>query len=250
MNKLILLYISLSIYSCKYSTSSNQEKNKQNRSKVTEKLYDLDTTSITEFNFAKNHYIDDINYDTLNIKKVNGTINLPLDKKNVSFTSFSDSSFSDSLSNSYEIEIEKYNYVGKFDEIGLYIVEGLFWEHFEYYLIDKKSGKKTTLWNKPIISPEENFIANLSMPYGLEGIPNGIQIWKINYKSKNKKKLSKISKIIEIDQQKWVPINIFWKSDSSLILKVISVENFLETNGDIEKINSNDYYYLRLNIHI
>ncbi len=245
MNTLFLFFISLIIFSCNNSTTSNLKKNKQINKKVNEKLYHLDTTSITEFNFAKNNFKDDIKYDTLNIKKVNGTINLPIDKKTITFTSFSDT-----LSNSYETEIEEYNYIGKFDKIGLYIVEGLFWEHFEYYLIDKKSGKKTTLWNKPKISSTHKFIANLSMPYGLEGIPNGIQIWKINYNSNNKKELSKISKKIEIDQQNWVPIDLFWKSDNSLILKVISVENFLKSNGEIEKINSNECYYLRLNIHI
>jgi hypothetical protein len=56
------------------------------------------------------------------------------------------------------------------------VVSGTFWEHYEIYLINKNTGENTLLWNNPALSPSNQFIANLSLPFGLEGTPIGIQI--------------------------------------------------------------------------
>ena len=76
------------------------------------------------------------------------------------------------------------------------------------------------------------------MPYGLEGLPNGIQIWKIennNY----------LRKYLELDQQIWVPEDFVWETDNTIILKVAAVEKYLNKNG---QLNEKDFYYLKLRL--
>lgn len=121
------------------------------------------------------------------------------------------------------------------------MVSGTFWEHYEIYLINKKTGENTLLWNNPTLSPSNQFIANLSLPFGLEGTPTGIQIWRIN-KIKNTPYIS-ISKHLEIKSIDWAPTDFVWQSDKIILLKVAKVDAFLNNNGIPHK---NDYYYLKL----
>ncbi|MCA0426331.1 MAG: hypothetical protein LCH37_02755 [Bacteroidetes bacterium] len=89
-------------------------------------------------------------------------------------------------------------------------------------------------------------MANSSALYGLEGEPNGIQIWRIdNSKSESREALS-IQKHLEIDQQIWAPDDFYWESDQSLLLKVAPVESYLNELG---QPNEKDFYYLRLRLN-
>ena len=83
------------------------------------------------------------------------------------------------------------------------------------------------------------------MAYGLEGVPNGIQIWSINRNSDNQVEPISISKYLEIDQLIWVPEQFVWENDESLILKIVSIDDFMESDG---QPNINDYHYLKIKI--
>lgn len=83
------------------------------------------------------------------------------------------------------------------------------------------------------------------MNYGLEGVPNGIQIWRIDINEKNQVEPITIVKHIEIDQESWVPYDFVWETDNSIILKVVTVEIFLNASGQPK---DNDFYFLRLNL--
>lgn len=205
----------------------------------------LQTFSITnatanDFNTAKSKSRDKILYDTTTFKKVNGEIKLLIDRKWKPLITFTDT-----LLKTDETDIREYQYLGQFDKIGFYIVVGSFWEHYECYLIDKRTGKQTTIWNTPIISPDDKFIANLSMAYGLEGVPNGLQIWRIDRQKNNQVEPISLVKHLELDQQIWAPDDFVWETDNSLILKVATVDKFMNENG---QPNENDFYYLRLRI--
>lgn len=204
------------------------------------KPYLISNATITDFNKAKRTNLEKIQFDTLTIKKVNGKILLPIENDSNDFVVFSDS-----LIDINETDIKEYKYFGQFNNVGIYIVEGRFWEHYECYLIDKRKGIQTTIWNTPIISTNEKFIANLSLPYGIDGIPNGIQIWRVNLDEKNKKESFEIIKHIEINQQIWIPEDLVWESDNSLLLKVTLVEKYNNKGG---QLNESDFYYLRLKI--
>lgn len=185
---------------------------------------------------------DYITYDTLLYKKKNGILSLPTSEKWKPFIVFSDS-----LVNGEDDKEREFRYMGQFKEIGYYIVSGNFYEHSEDYLIDKNTGSKIVIWNDPKMSPGSKFMANLSMSYGLEGEPNGLQIWRIIKDGNNEVDPITISKVLEVDQQIWIPDDFVWESKNSLILKVIPVDKFWDKTGNINK-NPNDFYYLRVKV--
>lgn len=202
--------------------------------------FSITNATADDFKTAKSKAQDKILYDTISFKKVNGEIKLPVDRKWKPFVTFTDT-----LLNTDETDIREYQYFGQFDKIGFYIIGGSFWEHNEFYLIDKRTGKQTTIWNTPTISPNDKFIANLSMPYGLEGVPNGLQIWRIDRNKHNQVEPISIVKHLELDQQIWAPDDFVWETDNSLILKVSAVDKCMNDNG---QPNENDFYYLILRI--
>jgi hypothetical protein len=201
--------------------------------------FTITKASIKDFTDAKKNYQDKTLYDTLAFKKRNGLIKLPIEEKWKPFITFNDT-----LVNTDNSDIKQYRYLGQFEKIGFYIIGGSFWEHYECYLINKKTGKQTITWNDPSISPDSKYLANLSMPYGLDGVPNGIQIWHVNKLDYQTEPFT-IEKHIEIDQQIWSATDFTWESNNSLILKVALVEKFLNENGEP---NEKDFYYLRIKI--
>lgn len=202
--------------------------------------FSINNATADDFKTAKSKAQDKILYDTITFKKVNGEIKLPVDRKWKPFVTFTDT-----ILNVDETEFREYQYFGQFDKIGFYIIGGSFWEHYECYLIDKRTGIQTTIWNTPTISPDDKFIANLSMTYGLEGVPNGLQIWRIDRKEHNQVEPISIVKHLELDQQIWAPYDFVWETDNSLILKVAAVDKCMKENGPAKE---NDFYYLRLRI--
>lgn len=190
--------------------------------------------STADFTKAKKNFRDKLVQDTLTIKKVNGVTELPLIKPHYPPSVI----FTDTLSGTGETDEREYHYLGHFPDLGKYLVSGTFWEHSACYLIDKKTGNQTTTWNRPYLSPNSQFLGNLSMSYGLEGTPNGIQIWKVEAQNH-------LSSYLDLNQQIWVPDDFVWESDNSLILRVTSVGSFLDSNG---QPNEKDFYYLRLRL--
>ena len=83
------------------------------------------------------------------------------------------------------------------------------------------------------------------MTYGLEGVPNGIQVWRIDRNENNQIEPISLSKHLELDQQIWAPEDFVWETDNSIILKVAAVDKYMNESG---KPIENDFYYLRLNI--
>ncbi len=196
--------------------------------------FSISKATIEDYTKAKNNYKDKFIEDTLNIIKVNGVTEIPLNRPH--YPPFV--IFKDTLVGIGETEEREYQYLGHFPDLDNYLVSGTFWEHYECYLIDKETGDITTTWNRPFLSPNSKYFANLSMAYGLEGVPNGIQIWKVG--SQNN-----LSKYLELDQQVWVAEEFFWETDNSLILKVAIIEKYLNESG---QPNEEDFYYLRLQL--
>ncbi len=208
---------------------NRMEKNRPTNDSLNE--YSITKATADDFNKAKKAFINKTDYYTKKIKKVNGKIILPVEEKLVSFT--------DTLLDTDNSDIRQYEYIGQFSEIGFYIIKGVFWEHLEYYLIDTRTGKQTTIWNSPSLSPNNKFIANLSMPYGFEGVPNGIQVWRIEKNIDYLKGSNSVSNYLEIDQQIWTPLDFVWDSDNAIILKVIDIEKFVKNP---EQTNNNAYF--------
>lgn len=224
---------------CRNATHSNDEltKIKNSISQDTSLSFSITTATEEDFETFKKHYKDKLIQDTLNIVKSKGVLEIPLVQPHYPVAII----FKDTLVSVGDEEERDYNYLGQFKDLGIYLVDGTFWENYECYLIDKESGWKTTLWNRPYLSPSSKYLANLSLPYGFEGMPNGIQIWETKNTQHNT-----LTKYLELDQQIWTPNDFVWENDESLILKVAKVETFWARNGQLTK---SDFNYLRLKLH-
>jgi hypothetical protein len=197
------------------------------------KPFSMVVVSKDNFAKAKKRYVDQLIPDTLTIRKINGVIKIPINQPNFIDTVF----FRDSLGDIDEASQQEYNYLGYFPSVNMYLVEGLFWENYACFLIDKESGHQTSTWNRPYLSPKGRYFANLTMTYGLENMPNGIQIWRVE------KGYSYLMKYFELDQQIWAPEDFAWETDHSLILRVVSTEKYFNNNGSPHE---KDFYYLRI----
>jgi len=236
----LLFLLALALASCGQKNDKKETIVTKNQTAViTDSLRNYSTSIVTEDDFlnAKNNYKDLTLYDTASYRKINGKIKLPIKDKQKRFAVFNDT-----LVDSDSEDVRQYVYVGQFDKIGLYIVGGSFWEHFECYLVNKITGRQTTIWNDPMTSPKDKYIANLSMQYGLEGVPNGLQVWKV-VNDGNEGFI--IQKYFEIDQQIWAPEDFAWETEDTLVLKVFPVQMYWSKNGQMD---ASDYYYMRIRI--
>ncbi|MEA5141285.1 hypothetical protein [Arcicella rigui] len=242
MTRQLTIILTFLLVTCGQNSQSADSNLTESNTTYSDSLQTFSITKATadDFNKAKRSFVDKTLYDTTTFRKVNREIKLPVDEKWKPFVTFRDT-----LLNTDDSEVREYNYVGQFEKIGFYIVGGSFWEHSEYYLIDKRTGRQTVTWSSPTISPTDKFIANLSMTYGLEGVPNGIQVWRIDRNPNNQVEPISLSKHIELDQQIWVPEDFVWETDNSIILKVAAVDKYMNKRG---QPNPSDFYYLRLKI--
>jgi len=230
---IICLTILLTACGQKNSSIESNKNNIQDLS-IKDSLTNFSITKTTQDEFikAKSIYKDKFIKDTL--IKTNGITELPLNSPHYPPSVI----FKDTRVDIEDTNERLYNYLGHFPILNNYLVSGSFWEFCEYYLIDKETGIQTTTWNRPFLSPTYKYFANLSLPYGLEGLPNGIQIWKIEYNNY-------LSKYLELDQQIWVPEDFVWETDNTIILKVAAVEKYLNENG---RPDEKGFYYIRLQL--
>jgi hypothetical protein len=150
--------------------------------------------------------------------KTDSTIKIPVDSGDILFQG----------APNLEVDISDYTYHGINENINFHFVSGSFWEHYEGYLVDKKTGKIDTIWTEPTFSTTDSLLVSKSMDYGLEYVPNGFQVWKLT-KEGNWKKIS------EIDQLDWVPLKIKWANKNEFIVKTTGVTNYLENGPDIKQ---------------
>jgi hypothetical protein len=239
MTQQLIICLTILLSACGQKNASIDNSNVDNQSlnlADSSQTFSISKATKEDFTEAKNSYKDNFIQDTLSIRKVNGVTEVPLNRPHYPPSVI----FKDTLVGIGETEEREYHYLGHFPDLDNYLVSGTFWEHYECYLIDKETGSKTTTWNRPFLSPTSKYFANLSMAYGLEGVPNGIQIWKVETSNQNY-----LSKYLELDQQIWAPDDFVWETDNSLFLKVFSVDKYWDTNG---QLNENEFYYLRLRL--
>jgi len=186
-----------------------------------------------DFIKAEKAFKDIIVADTQAIRKVNGEIVLPLSGNKPTMV------FKDQHPENDD-EISEYSYTGHVDNPNLYIVEGAFWEWHETYLINRATGKTDTLWSAPVFSPDKKLIVNLSPGYGLEGDPNGFELWQVKNDGN-----TAINRIKIVDQQEWIPLNFFWEDNRTLIFKAVTVDAFMKVNGEPK---DKDIYYFRMKV--
>lgn len=130
---------------------------------------------------------------------------------------------------SREVDVSTFEYIGLNPTTGFHIVKGRFWEHSEVYIIDDVSGHVDTLWSDPLFTRNDSLIVCKSLPYGLDGIPNGFQVWSLSdHRS--------WSKLLEVDQQEWIPLELKWIDYQTFLVKRMFVSDFWEHGGKPDSI--------------
>lgn len=153
---------------------------------------------------------------TEEISKINNKLVLPLNNNK-------EKVFCDTLSNTENPKMLEYIYKGFIGQINMYVVLEKSFAKGEYILIDKATGIETKIWDEPMPSPDNRYVATCSSALGTQIEPNGIQIWKLdNYKLR-------LFQQIKTDQ--WEPASLQWIDSKTLIF----VQNIPETVSSSKK---------------
>ncbi|WP_205499723.1 hypothetical protein [Rufibacter psychrotolerans] len=198
----------------------------------------IEQATSAQFDAAKSRFNDPFRQDTLLIRKKQGVLRIPTRRLAQPYVVFTDT-----LVGTDEVDAREFRYAGQYPTIGHYLVTGAFWEHYEGYLINQATGTVTTTWSDPVLSPGQRYLANLSLPYGLEGVPNGVQVWQVTPSAQGDGSFT-VRKFLELDQQVWAPRDFVWESDHAILLQVTPVEFMAAENG----MPSNTFQYLRLRL--
>lgn len=136
----------------------------------------------------------------------------------------------------YNEEGVLYSIIGKLLNHDITIVLAKYWEGYDYLLINNKSYIIDTIWSLPIVNPYNNqIIVSYSLEWGLEGIPNGLNIVYLN---------KQLKRSIKIIQEKWIPVEVIWKDDSTLFVKTTPVDKYYDKNGLI----NNYFEYIQIQL--
>lgn len=204
------------------------------------RYFSIQPTDSATFSHLKFNPRSTIFLDTTPIPKVGRELKLPLKRKWNRYAVFNDS-----ISELEDPNESPYRYHGKYASLGVYLVEEQLYEYEQFHLIEDQEGGITTTWNFPVFSPDSAHFANISLDYGLDGLPNGIQIWKVNkwFTSGIVEQHVSIENVFELDQQFWIPIDFVWENEHSIILKVETLSGWADNKLSEE---SDSLYYLRL----
>lgn len=74
----------------------------------------------------------------------------------------------------------EYIFMRSLDAIGYWEILTFYYESFDYLLINQADGTETHLWNKPVVSPDNQYLLCGSTDLEAGYVPNGFQLWAIN----------------------------------------------------------------------
>ena len=118
------------------------------------KYFTIDLISYEEYQKAKKNGYFPLVKDTLAIKKKEGILSLPcrdmvVKLKDVEMTPQDD--------------LEYYEYLGEMQPIHQYLISGNYYEAWDKFFIDKKTGHKTEIESHPYLSPDGKYIVTLGV---------------------------------------------------------------------------------------
>jgi hypothetical protein len=183
--------------------------------------FSLSEISWSDFEIGQKNATNFLIRDTSKIKKKNGVIQL-ICKNGVK-------KYIDHIpnSNDYDENIQTYEYVGSIPILNTYVILGIYWEEFEYILIDKTTGEEIASFNEiPYISPDKTHIISItSSPYGMNS--------ELSYYSITD---MKIKPIVTMQFTNWMAADyssyLYWGNDGSFYVGVNSIANFWDKNGE------------------
>ena len=165
------------------------------------------------------------------VSKKRGVLSIPTASKVVTFTD------NDIDNDGYET----FDYTGQINVLKQHLVNGHYWESYDYKMIDKNTGKTTqTFIDYPYISPNKKYIiAAYANPYEQY---TDLILYKIDGKE--------ISPIMIAGFKNWMPAtepsDIFWASDGYLYLAVTHSSVFWKEDGSL----NDQFQYMRIKIDL
>lgn len=167
--------------------------------------------------------------DTLSIWKINDTLHLPLEHGEKIFVD----------TNMYIESREEYNYLGTIPKLYVYLVQGVYWEEYDYKWISMLDGSVVFSFSGyPHISGDLKYVISLyADPYDMEtelivcSLKNNIIQPEFGAAFKN-----------------WMPSaddnKVFWGADGNLYVPYQQPSKFWNENGDFNE----DYKYLKVEL--
>jgi len=98
-----------------------------------------------------------------------------------------------------------------------HLIKASYYESIEYLLINKISGQIDTLFNVPLISPNDSLFIVITPDTPYEGAIHGYEIWKLNGQNNWRR-------IQGIFQKNYHPLSAFWLSESEIVLTIAPME--------------------------
>ncbi|MBP6557897.1 MAG: hypothetical protein KA213_05985 [Flavobacterium sp.] len=165
--------------------------------------------------------------DTLAHKKTNGIITLLCQKKTVTFTDLP----------SEEETHRVYEYIGQINLLNAYVVYGMYWEDYDFTLIDKTSGERTTSFvNYPNIAADKKKIICLGA-----NVYENITDMDFFVIDKNK-----TTNVTSVGFKYWMSAgeitDMFWSNDGYFYLPVLASNNFWKPDGNL----NDQWQYIRI----
>ncbi len=180
-------------------------------------------SEITKLDFD-NGRVNAINYlvrDTAKIKKKKGVILLPCKNTVRKFVDYIPKP------TDYDESIQTFEYLGQIPFLNAYLILGIYWEWYEYKLIDKTTGKEIATFNElPYISPDKKHILCISSnPYDMTADLSYYSITGM-----------KIESIASMRFSNWMAADysafMYWGNDGTFNVGVNSIANFWNKEGD------------------
>ena len=116
-----------------------------------------------------------------------------------------------------------HNYRGFNRDLGKYIVYSVYWEWYNYMLIDKGSGDTTVICGEPVLSPDKKFFICGNADLLAQFTFNGFEL----YENLPKPKL-----ICQRELMKWGPQEIKWIAKNTLLVKATVADTTIQ---DLER---------------
>ena len=118
------------------------------------KYFTIDQISYEEYQKAKKNGYFPLVKDTLSIKKQKGILTLPCSDTVVKLKD---------VEMTPQDDLEYYEYLGEMQPIHQYLIAGNYYEAWEKFFIDKKTGRKTEIESHPYLSPDGKYIVTLGV---------------------------------------------------------------------------------------
>ncbi|NEU07790.1 SH3 domain-containing protein [Flavihumibacter sp. R14] len=195
--------------------------------KILTDYLEIELTDKATFDHNKASAVNYMLADTTVIYKKNGVIILPTAKGIRKYIDKPDA----------EEDRQEYVYLGQIEFLNSYILQGSYWESWDYKFINKTSGKEENSFvDYPFISPDKKHILCISAnPYNTTA---DLELYTIQN--------NKVRMIMAASFRNWMPVNgmdsMFWSSDGFLYVAALHINAYWDANGYLNK----ERQYLRI----